>query len=270
MLINGAALDVLSAADRGLHYGDGLFETLAVVQGRPRSWPRHMRRLVEGCRRLALPPPEIELLATEAASLCRGQARAVLKILVTRGPGGRGYRANAGAQATRILQLAAWPDYPASLSNDGVAITWCHTRLGRNPALAGIKHLNRLEQVLGRNELDLARYAEGLMRDSEGNVIEGTMTNLFLVADDGLVTSDLDQCGVCGIMRERVLEAAAGIGLAAAVRPVSAADVHDAAELFLTNSLIGIWPVKELDGRRYAVGSGTLARTLQVAIEDGD
>jgi len=251
MLINGQLRDTIPVGDRGLQYGDGLFETLAVVAGRPCLWERHLARLAAGCRRLGITPLNRGRLAAEAQVLTAGQAHGVLKILVTRGSGGRGYRPPQGAEPTRVLSFHPMPDYPTDWWRSGVRVRLCQTRLGTNPGLAGIKHLNRLEQVLARAEWDAPEIAEGLMRDVDGRWVEGTRTNLFLVREDGLLTPALGRCGIAGVMRGLVLERARDRGLRTLEADVGAADLAGARGLFLTNSLIGIWPVRKLEGRRY-------------------
>lgn len=242
-LINGKPGSGIDVLDRGLQYGDGLFETLAVKQGNPLLWERHMNRLLEGCRRLRLPMADPSLLRTEAEALCDGATRAVLKIVLTRGTGARGYRIEPGAAGTRILTLAAAADYPVHYYRDGITVRLCETRLGCNPALAGIKHLNRLEQVLARAEWDDARTAEGLMRDAHGHVVEGTMSNLFLVRNGVLVVPRLETCGVAGVMHGYIVDWAQDNGLTVEERSLIPADVKTADEVFLCNSLIGVWPV---------------------------
>lgn len=250
ILINGVAADKVDALDRGLHYGDGLFETLAVRAGLPLLWQRHMQRLSASCRRLGLPPPDDSLLDKEAAQVCAGVTQGVLKIIITRGAGGRGYRPPAEPHPTRIVALYPWPDYPPA--TQGVVLRVCATRLARNPALAGMKHLNRLEQVLARNEWDDSGIAEGIMLDNEGRVISGVMSNLFLVKTGGLLTPDVTQCGVAGVMRGLILDIAARLDITARVSAVSLNDVLEADEVFVCNSLIGLWPVRQLAERRYA------------------
>lgn len=259
ILINGQATDTLSALDRGLHYGDGLFETLAISKGMPVHWTRHLQRLLQGCDRLGFAAPDTAALTVEAQHLCAGQARAVLKIIVTRGAGGRGYRSAASAQPTRIMARYPWPDYPPTNARDGVHVRLCSTRLGSNPALAGVKHLNRLEQVMARAEWTDATIAEGLMFDQHDHVIEGTMSNLFLVRDGQLITAELTHCGVAGIVRGLVLERAAQQGIACSVRPVPRDELFGADELFLCNSLLGIWPVRAVEAQRYVPGPVTRA-----------
>jgi 4-amino-4-deoxychorismate lyase len=256
-LINGQQSSQISAQDRGLLYGDGLFETLAVRNGRPLLWGRHMHRLALGCTRLGIIAPDLDNLSAEVLDICQGAQQAVLKIIVTRGYGQRGYRGLSSEDPTRIIMLHPWPEYPAGFKQQGVAVRVCSTRLGRNPLLAGIKHLNRLEQVLARNEWDDLSIPEGIMLDSAGQVVAGTMTNVFLVRDGRLLTPDLSQCGVAGIMRELILETAAQMALSVTITELNLRDMTNMQEIFLCNSLIGLWPVRELDGTSIPLGPVT-------------
>ncbi len=253
-LVNGIEADAVSVQDRGLSYGDGLFETLAVADGLPIAWEPHISRLRNGCQRLRIPCPAEALLRAEATRVCAGLRLGVLKIIVTRGANGRGYRIPEVVNPTRILTTYPWPAFPGSRAREGVLVTVCQTRLSANPRLAGIKHLNRLEQVLARSEWDSHHYAEGLMLDAADRVVEGTMSNLFLVMDGQLVTPDLADAGVAGIMRGLVLAEAPALDMSVRVASVSLEDLRRAEELFLCNSLFGVWPIKGLDGQAYRVG----------------
>lgn len=280
ILINGQPTEQLSVLDRGFQYGDGLFETLRISAGRPRRWARHMARLAEGCQRLGIGMPEPALLLSEATSLCAAKADAVLKIIVTRGVGERGYAPPVHAEATRVLSVSPMPTFPQAYYHDGVCVRACHTRLGRNPALAGIKHLNRLEQVLARAEWNQERnqernqvsngeqgetdIAEGLMLDTatkNNNVIEGTMSNLFCVqaseAGPVLKTPLLDQCGVKGITRQCIMEMAETARIPVQEVTLGLDELYRSEELFLCNTLIGIWPVRKLEDQAFAVGPVT-------------
>ena len=245
-LINGLEEDAITVQDRALHYGDGLFETFAVIHSEPQYWERHYRRLACGCKRLKLPLPEEGLLRMEASQICRGVERGVLKFILTRGRGNRGYRFPDPMIPTRLFSLYPWPGYPKNYLHHGIRVRICTMRLARNPMLAGIKHLNRLEQVLARNEWDDPAIAEGLMLDTEGYVVEGTMTNLFLVWEDTLISPDLSYCGICGIMRECILEAAARLTIPTLIQPVYLGDLYKAEEAFVCNSIIGIWPIRQI------------------------
>jgi 4-amino-4-deoxychorismate lyase len=267
-LINGTPRETLPVGDRGLAYGDGLFETVAVRDGRLLLWSEHLDRLRAGCARLGIPPPDRTALTREAESLCGQPGRAVLRITLTRGGGGRGYRPDPDAMPTRIVARHPWPDTPDDRRSDGVAVRLCNTRLAVQPALAGIKHLNRLEQVLARAEWDDPAVAEGLVLDMRGNVIEGTMSNMFLVHNGRLITPQLSECGVAGIMRARLIQGAESIGLPVEITQVSLERVRAAEEIFLTNSVIGIWPVRKIDDHDYSPGAicGRLAEALRDVI----
>jgi 4-amino-4-deoxychorismate lyase len=262
ILINGREENHLSARDRGLQFGDGIFETMAVQGGRALCLQRHLKRLAGGCARLAIALPERAVLEQECARVSAGAARAVLKLIVTRGAGGRGYAPAEGAEPTRIVARYPWPRYAAELHRSGVRVRICETRLGRNARLAGIKHLNRLEQVLARMEADSRQCHEGLMLDDQDNVIEGIMSNVFVYRRGRLCTPDLSECGVAGIMRELVLETAKEVtGFDAEIGHLSVTDLLTADECFLSNSLIGIWPVSAIE--ETSLHSGSVAHTLR-------
>ena len=245
-LINGTISDQLALTDRGLLYGDGVFETIAIQEGRAQYLQSHLNRLERGCRVLGIAVPSLELLLVEISEICRGISRAVLKIIITRGQGGRGYRPDAAIQPTRIVTLHPWPVYAPHYTQEGILATLCKTRLSRNPLLAGIKHLNRLEQVLARREWQ-DQFQEGLMLDTEDEVIEGTMSNLFLVSGGQLITPQLKCSGVAGIMREQLLQGASELGIPTSICKLRLQDVQTAESAFFCNSLMGIWPIKRLD-----------------------
>jgi 4-amino-4-deoxychorismate lyase len=264
VLVDGSPGLSVRADDRGLLYGDGLFETCALRDGRPLLWARHLDRLALGCQRLGLPAPDREVLTRESLGLCAAVRRGVLKLLLTRGRGGRGYRPPAVPTPTRIVSLHPLPDYPPSFWTDGIELRVCATPLGDNPRLAGVKHLNRLEQVLARGEWDDPAVPEGLMLDTRGRVVEGTMSNVFAVTRGGLLTPALERCGVAGVMREEVLALAADLAIPARIGEVSLADLAAADEVLVTNSLIGLWPVRRVAGRSLA--PGPMARRLLEAL----
>lgn len=267
VLVDGAPASRIPASDRGLQYGDGVFETVAVIDGRLALWPLHLDRLMEGCRRLGIPAPDPDVLADEARHLALGDG--VLKIMVTRGEGGRGYAPPTKPIPCRILARHPAPAYPPRWWHEGVAVRVCATRLSRQPRLAGIKHLNRLEQVLARTEWDDPEIAEGLMLADNDGVIEGTVTNLFALHEAGLITPPLTDCGVAGVMRRRVVSLAAEMGLATTERSLPIDTLIGCKQLFLTNSLIGVWPVRALGDRRWPVGEPvrSLQRRLRAAGE---
>ncbi|MEK6747650.1 MAG: aminodeoxychorismate lyase [Pseudomonadota bacterium] len=267
MLVNGQRCATVDALDRGLQYGDGLFETIAAEAGSIPLWERHMARLAQGCQRLGIAPPASPTLRDEVMQLIQGQLRCVVKIIVTRGVGGRGYRPPLAASPTRIVYTAAWPAYPQH-TGAGIAIRVCTTPVARNKVLAGIKHLNRLAQVLARDEWQDPQIAEGLMLDDGGRVISATAANVFGVRGDVIYTPALDAAGVCGVMREEVLTLATQAGYGCRIQDLTLADMFSMDELFLTNSLIGLWPVRDCAGapKSFTVGATTVGAQLQRAL----
>jgi 4-amino-4-deoxychorismate lyase len=267
LLVNGVPGETLPVSDRGLQYGDGLFETVEIKDRRPVFFDLHLKRLEAGCRRLGLPFPSPGLLAEETRTLCRqSPAAAVLKIIVTAGSGGRGYRRPEATETTRILSLHPYPDYPDAFGTEGIHARLCRTRLGINPALAGLKHLNRLEQVLARAEWSDPGIQEGLMLDNAGHLIEGTMTNLFYVRNGALYTASLEQCGIAGIIRELVMRLAVRHRLAVTELRYTPDQLASSDEAFVCNSIIGIWPVRQFE--QTALRPGPITRHIQQWLAD--
>ena len=266
VLINGLTPDdplhALPIEDRGFQYGDGVFESALLANGRVRFLDHHLRRLALGCERLGIAPPDAALLRSDVQRLSGSSIRGVLKIVVSRGIGPRSYRPSPRSQATRVVALYPAPAPPAIT---GLALRWCETRLGRNARLAGIKHLNRLEQVLAQAEWSDDAIVEGLMLDTEGELVSGTSNNVFLVREGVLVTPDLRFCGVLGIMRSEVLRMAKELDIAVSEEPLWPHDVEAASEIFITNSIRGIRSVGELGSLRWS--GSPLADRLRRALE---
>ena len=256
-LINGIATNEISFLDRGLQYGDGLFETIAIEEGMLLCWNEHLIRLEQGCERLNIPFPEITRLKDEAYSLVNSVESGILKIIITRGQGGRGYASPDDVEPCRILSLYPWPEYPAENSSDGINIRICDYRYAKNPVLAGMKHLNRLEQILARAEWTDNSIAEGLVLDQEGDVIEGTMSNLFYMSNNTLCTPDLSGCGVDGIIRNKIIDLASDLNIDVATKKTSLDLLNSAEEVFMSNSIIGVWPVKTISETLFSVGKNT-------------
>lgn len=257
ILVNGAASDTLPATDRGLAYGDGVFRTLRFRAGRPLAWVQQFRKLHTDCGALGIPCPADALLQEELCRVAGEEPDGVGKIIVTRGSGQRGYAAAAAVEATRIVMSLPFPVERAAAGRAGIRARICALRLGIQPALAGIKHLNRLENVLARREWDGPEIAEGILLDRDGNVIGGTMTNLFMVENGALVTPELVRCGVAGVTRERIIGHAAASGMACRPEDVTTERLLAADELFVTNSIIGVWQIRELGDRAWKTGAVT-------------
>jgi len=255
MLINGVAADQVPALDRGLAYGDGLFESIRLVDAVAPLWSRHMRRLVESCERLRIPAPDTMQLWSEVLEVTRDMPHSVVRITVTRGIGERGYALPAAPQPMRVVAAFAPPQVADSAYAQGVRMRVCDIRLAEQPLLAGMKHLNRLEQVLARAEWSDPAIAEGVLCDSHGRVISATMANLFAVVDGMLLTPALDRCGVAGVARAEVLAHRPE----AQVRDMHPAELANASELFLSSSVRGILPVQAVGDTVYVPGPVTRA-----------
>ncbi|NNM62954.1 MAG: aminodeoxychorismate lyase [Steroidobacteraceae bacterium] len=248
--INGRSPGRIDWRDRGLQYGDGLFETMRVHEGAVRLLDWHLERLYASCIRLTLTPPDEVRLRGEIRRAARRRKDAVLKLVLTRGVGERGYRPTGRERTTRIVSL--WPA-PARAPGEPAApirVRICRTRLGRNEALAGMKTLNRLESVLARAEWSDPRIAEGLMLDHDGHLVCGTMSNLFLRRGKTLSTPLLDHCGIAGVMRRFVFAQADSLGLRTVERRVRLEDLRVAEEVFMSNAVAGLMTVGLIiDGR---------------------
>jgi len=248
MLVNGLPNACIQAEDRGLSYGDGVFRTLRIRNAKPLHWQHHIEKLRHDCHALALPCPDEETLLAEIIQLAGLRQDAVVKIIVTRGCAQRGYAIPATSQLTRILDCQPLPQYPPEYATSGIAVHICRIKLGHQPILAGIKHLNRLENVLAASECTEAGFPEGLLEDEAGAVIGGTRSNLFIVRNNALATPDLSRCGVAGVQRKRVLMFAHRHAIPCRIDRLRMDDLLAADEIFLVNSVFGLWSVREFAG----------------------
>ena len=243
-LINGQQAERISIRDRGFQYGDGCFETIRVLSNKPILWSAHLKRLKHACKTLQL-SVNFELLQSEITQLLQGNKTAdvILKIIVTRGEGGRGYTPPEHANCTRIIQLI---DYVAADTRTGARVVVCQHRLSSNSLLGGIKHLNRLDQVIASAQIP-ADFDEGLCLDEQGSVIEGCRSNLLLAIDNQLVTPDLGKSGVEGIMLNYLIDKFQVLDTRVLRKTISLRELKKASEIFLCNSVFGIWPVAEIE-----------------------
>jgi 4-amino-4-deoxychorismate lyase len=244
--IDGVEGSSLPVDDRGLQYGDGLFETMLVRAGRVRFIDDHLARLDLGRGRLGIPLLPGDLRAEMGAALARAPQLAILKLIVTRGSvERRGYAPRGVVTPRRVLTLFAAPPLPATWRS-GVDLRVASLRLSTQPLLAGIKHLNRLENVLAAAEPGHDAVFDSVLLDTQGNVIAGTTTNVFIVAGGRVATARPDRCGVAGVMRGIVLRECAKLGIPCDQGEVSLAQLHAADEAFITNARIGVVPVRRV------------------------
>lgn len=267
ILVDGQPASMIDVADRGLAYGDGLFETMRIERGNILRWRKHLQRLLDGCQRLQI-SLEPQLLQSEVQAFAARHVSGVAKLIITRGSGTRGYAFSQQQSARRILQYSPLPVWPERNFAQGVHLFACQTRLATQPLLAGLKHLNRLEQVLARAEWQDERYAEGLMLDLDGNVTDGVFSNLFFVRDGVLHTPLLDLAGVAGVMRASIIELAAQLGIQVQQRRIASAELVNMSEAFCCNSLYGIWPVLSVGQINWSAGPISLRLQQKIAQQD--
>lgn len=266
-IVNGRLDAQVSPLDRGFSYGDGVFRTMRMTAGSVASWPIHYSKLVEDCNRIDIVCPSSDLLHADIQRLNDDEvADAVIKIVVTRGEGTRGYALPALAQPNRVVIKSAYPQYPASNFSQGVSLHLCQLRLGHQPQLAGIKHLNRLENILARMEWNSSAYADGVLQDIDGNIIECTAANLFIRSGKDLATPDLAMCGVAGITRQRILQLSEPLGLNVHIGRISMADMMSADEILICNSLYGAWQVIDFNQRQWL--GQPLASTIRDLLQE--
>lgn len=242
--VDGRPQDSIPLSDRGLAYGDGLFETIRFKNRQAPAWPLHWQRIASGAQLLGLELDKTLIEAyLESALDVAEQAQLsdlVIKVLVTRGEGGRGYIPPAAPTTRTILILKP---YQAPLST-GVELKSCAYRLSHNSTLAGYKHLNRLEQVLAARSVDLDMHQQGLVFDVDDRLVEALHHNLFLVKDGILFTPDLRRCGVAGVLRRAILEQFAPLlAITTKVTEIFDRDLQAADEVFICNGIHGIAPV---------------------------
>lgn len=266
MLVNGAQTNTINAEDRGLSYGDGVFRTLRMQAGLPVCWERQYAKLQHDCNALKIACPSALLLSSELQQLGKTQADGAAKIIITRGVSTRGYAPSAQSEPTRILNVMPAFMYPEGYEKQGIRVHVCKIRLGHQSLLAGIKHLNRLENVLAASEWQDRDTPEGVLSDISGHVISGTRSNLFMLRGNILYTPNLAHCGVAGVQRDRVMDWARQYGVTCKVAEFCMEELLLADEIFLVNSIFGLWPVRELAG--YLRTEHTMSWKIQEWLND--
>lgn len=256
-LVNGSSEVLLSTRDRGLSYGDGVFRTMQAENGRVLHWALHFHRLVEDCKQIGIQCPSEAYFIDDFQKLLPTHGQVVAKIIVTRGESTRGYLPAADAEPNRIVSVSPMPCYPQEYIEDGVKLHLCKLRLSHQPLLAGIKHLNRLENVLARMEWNDVSIADGLLLDHSDHVIECVSSNLFIRRGNRLSTPDLSLCGVAGVTRQRIINLCPELSLDLKIEPVRLDTLIEADEVMICNSLYGVWQVRALMSRTWPKGACT-------------
>lgn len=264
VLINGESANLLMVSDRGFNYGDGLFTTLACRAGQPLLWPLHVERLQRGCERLRFALPPVALLLAEVQQLAAG-TDCIVKIVLTRGSGGRGYACRDVQGPNRVLSAHPLPVHRQQWREQGVRVATLAGRLGSQPLLAGLKSLNRLEQVLLRQEAETRALDEGLCLDDEGYLVEATAANLWWRSGQRWFTPELGRCGVAGVMRQHLLRYFSAQDIEVQCLRPERALLDAADEIALSNCTFGLVPVRELDGRELPAATGVAQLQQQLA-----
>jgi 4-amino-4-deoxychorismate lyase len=268
-LINGDFNQVISPLDRGFTYGDGVFRTMLVRNGVPESWPQHYQKLVADCAVIGIVCPSAELLMSDLQQLfpithAPVDATEIAKIIISRGEGERGYAPPPITMPTRVIIKSSTSAYGEKNYSVGVDLHLCATRLADQPKLAGIKHLNRLENVIARMEWRDESLFDGVLQDQQGNVIECTMSNLFARFGTKLITPDLSRCGVAGITRQRIMALGHTLDLEVSIEAISLERLLQSDEVIICNSLYGAFQVRSLNQKIWA--QLELAKNVRTAL----
>ncbi|WDE07629.1 aminodeoxychorismate lyase [Thalassomonas viridans] len=243
--VNGQQTDVLSVNDRGFAYGDGIFTTGKISNGRLELCPRHIARLQLGCSKLQISPPDWLMLNDDIGRISARYPLAVLKIIITAGQGGRGYSRVGTGESCVIIQVHDYPEHYQAWSREGIMLGICGQKLGLNPMLSGIKHLNRLEQVFIRQELDRRSEDDLLVLNIRNEIVETSCSNVFWQADGAWFTPVLDDSGVEGLARASILASRKDVDCVRATLP----DLENLDAMFICNAVMGAVPVRAFDGR---------------------
>lgn len=255
ILVNGDLTSAIPAQDRGFAYGDGVFRTLRVIAGLPHHWHLHYQKLSADCASIGIVCPSPEVLMEDITKLfledVENSSHSVAKIMITRGVGKRGYMPPAVMNPMRVVMKLPMPSYPMSYFVEGVSLRVCDLRLSKQPKLAGIKHLNRLENVMARMEWQDDQIFDGVLLDQDNAVIECTMSNIFCRKKNTLKTPSLEHTGVAGVTRDQVLTVGKLLELETLETEISLETLFNADEVLISNSLFGVLQVKRIDNKEW-------------------
>ena len=257
--VNGKLTNKINIKDRVVQYGDGVFETIAVKKNSVEFWKEHYRRLSQGCRVLKIKCPSELFLRKEITNFLKKikKKKFVLKLIISRGEGGRGYKPPKNMKPTRILGAYDWPHYPEINYKKGIKIGICKSKIGFQPFLSKIKHLNRLEQVIARSEWETKKITESIMLDFNDNVIEGTMSNIFGIKKNIFYTPLIQFSGVEGVMRNVILKLLKKRKEKYKIKKITMKELLSFDEIFICNSIFGIWSVRQISNKKFPFGKKT-------------
>jgi 4-amino-4-deoxychorismate lyase len=249
-LINGSASKKISPYDRALQFGDGIFRTFVVKNKKPWHWAHHYKKIVVDCRAMKIKPPSEKILLSDIDRLFKTKQKSVGKFMITRGESERGYGFKSSITPNRFLIKTKMPSYPKAHFQSGVSLYICKLKL--HPSfLSGIKHLNRIENVMARSEWQDSRYADGILLNDQGHVIECVSSNLFMRKGHTIYTHPLKNIGVKGVTRDLILKILPQLGFKVKEIRFDLNKLLAADEVFITNSLFGVWQVKKIKNRSW-------------------
>ncbi|QPB83820.1 aminodeoxychorismate lyase [Pseudoalteromonas rubra] len=250
----------VNSRDRGLNYGDGFFTTVRVCEGKLDRWEGHLQRLKQCASALYFPVLDLNTLSEHCEIAAREINDGVLKVVITRGEGGRGYGLPDEPQLTTLLSSSAYPAHYENWREKGVSLALSDVRLGHQPLLAGLKTLNRLEQVLIKQNAATKQADDVLVMDLQGEVIESSAANILICKDKRWYTPDLSHCGIQGVFLSS-LQMYNPIETAS----MDLAFVYAADAVYLCNSLMGLVPVRQIDHLQFSLSKAqALASELVV------
>jgi 4-amino-4-deoxychorismate lyase len=248
-LVNGRQQNQIDIESRGLAYGDGLFTTAKIIDGKIQYLSSHVQRLISGCEKLALLVPNKIELTEQLRLVAKPYDLAVLKVIITASSGGRGYARSTDPKNEVIIMVHDYPMHYDQLAIEGIILGDSHQQMGVNPMLSGLKHLNRLEQVLLRQELTNSKEDDLVVTNVHNEVIEATSANLFFWLNGQLCTPDVTNSGVNGIMRQTILQEYPET----LIKKVTVADLVSSPAMFICNCVMGVMPVKNYNGKNLSI-----------------
>lgn len=243
MIIFGKSDNVITVSDRSLQFGDGHFTTIAVRDRKPEFLDAHLNRLLKATERLGIAFADWHSLSDVIQSESELTNFGVLKVIISRGVGGRGYGTVGAEDSSCIVTRHPYPAHYVAWKKTGVSLNLSQIKLGMQPILGGLKHLNRLEQVLIKQQLQATTFDDAVVCDSAGFVVETSASNLFWKNNNYWFTADLSNSGVDGVMRNQVLTYFSENNIPFQIVRVKPKVLLQAEEMFICNSLMHCVPV---------------------------
>ncbi|WP_350431054.1 aminodeoxychorismate lyase [Shewanella sp. H8] len=254
--VNHVENGLINPFDRGVAYGDGVFATMRTASADMSAGilflDGHIDRLQQSCERLGIKWFPSDSLLQQLSQLAQQYPQHCIKLLLTRGVGGRGYQAPLSATVTEVLSVHPIPEHYLNWQQTGISLASSPICLGKQPLLAGIKHLNRLEQVLIKSQPLPSHHQDWLVFDCDGNVIESSIANIFIVKNDQVLTPAITHAGVSGVMRETLIDTLLSHDIAVMATQLTFGDIQAADHIFITNSLFGIIDVTAIDDFQFS------------------